>query len=172
MVVCGDFSKGLGKCVADKADEDVRKDREAVEKARQAKALLFANDSISSIDENEDKDTIVVDVVVNSEGERIILQLCEWHTIEAIKKRLIHSRRYCKERREELVSLVNNWVKSASEDLDKKEGCQFQCELLIRYGILCKHWLYQSFIEKTQVPMSLFHPRWLLDGPLVVRRGD
>jgi hypothetical protein len=62
MVVCGDFSKGLGKCVADKADEDVRKDREAVEKAQQAKALLFANDSISSIDENEDKDTIVVDV--------------------------------------------------------------------------------------------------------------
>lgn len=315
MVVCGDFSKGLGKCVADKADEDVRKDREAVEKARQAKALLFANDSISSIDEIEDKDTIVVDVVVNSEGERMILQLCEWHAIEAIKKRLIHSGRYCKERREELVSLVNNWVKSASEDLDEnrdklekelheeerqylrsfyrpkepqftrvytryyknlgvystqrnesyhvvvkqklnkhlpihkavdtivqktnklateynkaineqrkalprlldnsafgecgkllthycldfvshewrvmknmadeieegkinefvldeEEGCQFQCELPIRYGIPCKHWLYQSFIEKTQVPVSLFHPRWLLDGPLVVRRGD
>jgi hypothetical protein len=119
-VVCGDFSKGLGKCLADKAEEYVRKDSQAVDKAQQAKALvLFANDSISSIDENEDKDTIVVDVVVNSEGERIILQLCEWHAIKAIKKRLIHSGRYCKERREELVSLVNNWVKSASEDLDE-----------------------------------------------------
>jgi hypothetical protein len=90
MVVCGDFSKGLGKCVADKADEDIRKDREAVEKARQAKALLFADDSISSSDENEDKDTIVVDVVVNSEGERMILQLCEWHaTVEPLYKHSI-----------------------------------------------------------------------------------
>jgi hypothetical protein len=26
--------------------------------------------------------------------------------------------------------------------LDEEEGCQFQCELPIRYGIPCKHWLY------------------------------
>ena len=51
--------------------------------------------------------TIVVDVAVGTKGERTRLQLCEWHAIKAIKRRLIHSGRYSKETRLVLIDLIN-----------------------------------------------------------------
>jgi hypothetical protein len=56
-------------------------------------------------------DTTVVDVAIGIKGERTRLQLCEWHAIEAIRKRLIN-RGYSKETREVLVNLLNQWVKA------------------------------------------------------------
>jgi hypothetical protein len=56
--------------------------------------------------------TIIVDVAIGIKGERTHLQLCEWHAIEAIKKRLIYSRRYLKETRLVLVNLINRWIKA------------------------------------------------------------
>ena len=41
-------------------------------------------------------DTIIIDVAIGAKGERTRLQLCEWHAIEAIRKRLIN-RGYSKE---------------------------------------------------------------------------
>lgn len=38
-------------------------------------------------------------------GDIVILQRCEWHAVEAIKKRLIH-KGYSKEKRNELVDLI------------------------------------------------------------------
>jgi hypothetical protein len=35
-------------------------------------------------------DTVIVDVGVGSQGERTLLQLCEWHAVKAIKRRLIY----------------------------------------------------------------------------------
>jgi hypothetical protein len=56
--------------------------------------------------------TIVVDVAIGTKGERTRLQLCEWYTIKAIKKRLIYSGRYSKETRLVLVNLINRWIKA------------------------------------------------------------
>jgi MULE transposase domain len=44
------------------------------------------------------------------------------------------------------------------------------CEILRRYGLPCKHYLYPIAQKGIQIPRSLLHPRWWLGGP-VVRRG-
>jgi hypothetical protein len=38
------------------------------------------------------------------------------------------------------------------------------CELPLRYGLSCKHWMYPAFLKDCQLPLSLFYPRWLFDG--------
>jgi hypothetical protein len=52
--------------------------------------------------------------------------------------------------------------------LDPDVGCSFGCELPIRFGLPCRHWMYASVIEECPLPLSLFHPRWLFDGPAVL----
>jgi hypothetical protein len=312
-VICGDFSKGLGAAIAMKAQQDAAKEAQLDDDR-------FAQGDKMELDETKvqcsvnllEGDTIIVDVEVGSHGERTLLQLCEWHAIEAIKRRLIHSGRYSKETREELVDLLNRWVKAPLEGLEKarnillgrlhkqerdylrqyyqpKEvqfcraytrtyinlgvhstqrnesyhvvvkkrlhknlsvsdaieaivaktlelaeeynarinnnrkntprlmdikafrkvgsllthyaidltmvewraakdlsdqidggdvkpfdfeealGCQFECELPARFRLPCKHWMLQFYLRGEPLPLSLFHPRWLLDGPGVVR---
>ena len=53
-------------------------------------------------------------------------------------------------------------------EFNRDEGCSFSCELPVRYGLPCRHWMYASIVEKCQLPLSLFHPRWHLDGPSVL----
>jgi hypothetical protein len=53
-------------------------------------------------------------------------------------------------------------------EFDSNEGCHFSCELPVRYGLPCRHWMYTSVIEQCQLPLSLFHPRWHFDGPAVL----
>jgi hypothetical protein len=43
---------------------------------------------------------------LRSREEETILQLCKWHAAKAIQRRLIHARKYLKERREGLTNLV------------------------------------------------------------------
>jgi hypothetical protein len=52
--------------------------------------------------------------------------------------------------------------------LDKAIGCTFGCQLPARFRLPCKHWIMQFYIRNQPLPVSLFHPRWLLDGPPVV----
>jgi hypothetical protein len=300
-VICGDFSKGLGAAIALKAKADVEED--------DGNEFLDPHQTVDLLEGN----TIVVDVQVGCEGQRTILQLCEWHAIEAIKRRLIHSGGYSKEARESLTDLLNKWVKANTVDemidarkallsqlrkgerdyltefyqpkehqfcraytrtyvnlgvhstqrnesyhvvvkqrlhknlslsaavealigqikelaeeynkrinhnrkaipnlmdrhafreagpllthyainltmaeyratkdladaiecgkmelLDFNEtiGCEFGCHLPARYRLPCKHWMYYFYIHDEPLPISLFHPRWLLDGPPIVR---
>ncbi|CZR69153.1 uncharacterized protein PAC_19053 [Phialocephala subalpina] len=37
-----------------------------------------------------------------------------------------------------------------------------------RYCLPCKHWLLYYYVSRTPIPLSLFHPRWLLGGPEAV----
>src|SRR3979411_2679792 len=53
-------------------------------------------------------------------------------------------------------------------DFDPDEGCTFGCELPARFGLPCRHWMYASVVEECPLPLSLFHPRWLFDGPAVL----
>jgi hypothetical protein len=65
------------------------------------------------------------------------------------------------------------------EEFDPVVGCLHTCQLPLRFGIPCRHWMYLSFSSSPkneddgdthrQLPLSLFHPQWYLDGPSVVR---
>jgi hypothetical protein len=50
------------------------------------------------------------------EAEETTLQLCEWHAVKAIQRKLVHAGKYSKERREGLTILVNAWIKAPTED--------------------------------------------------------
>jgi hypothetical protein len=70
-----------------------------------------------------DSQTIVVDWVADVEptvhthdGNLMILQRCEWHAAEAIKKKLI-KKGYKKERRDKVVDLLWKWIKTADLNL-------------------------------------------------------
>lgn len=43
--------------------------------------------------------------------------------------------------------------------------CPLDCELSLRWGLPCQHWIYPAFIHQVPFPVSLIHPRWFLDGP-------
>ena len=46
--------------------------------------------------------------------------------------------------------------------------CSLACELPLRYSLPCKHWMYLAFVDSCQLPLSLFYPWWLFDGPVVL----
>ena len=116
-LIYGDFSKGLRAAVTAQRAKDLVKD-------------IKDNNGFIDIDDVADdseaehsgeflEGTIVVDVAVETKGERTRLQLCEWHTIKAIKRRLIHSGRYSKETRLVLIDLINKQIKAS--DLEALE---------------------------------------------------
>jgi hypothetical protein len=130
-VLCADFGGGVTAWVAEQAAEEAAAARRAEEEA-------IAQQSIASaLSENEaeqqsplqladplpsapavDSQTIVVDWVASTEdtlmapdGGQVILQRCQWHAAEAIKRRLI-KKGYKKEKRDELVTLMWSWIKA------------------------------------------------------------
>ena len=38
-------------------------------------------------------------------------------------------------------------------------------EILTRWSLPCKHWLLRCLQQKFPIPVSLYHPRWVLEGP-------
>jgi hypothetical protein len=54
-------------------------------------------------------------------------------------------------------------------EFNKVVGCQFKCELPLWFRLSCKHWMLPFYFRGEPLPLSLFHPRWLLDGPSVVQ---
>jgi hypothetical protein len=61
-------------------------------------------------------------------------------------------------------------IQTGQEELDfePKKACLKGCTAPARYGIPCQHWLYAAAVNDIPIPLSLFHPRWLLDGPAVL----
>jgi hypothetical protein len=95
-VIIGDFSKGLGATMAAKATIDLGLTTVTDE------ALIYLDDRDKEILE-------AAEVVVAEEAGRpqqILLQLCEWHTISTIKRRLVVVRKYPKDYRDELISMI------------------------------------------------------------------
>jgi len=90
-VIVGDFSKGLGAAMVRCGGQ-----------ARQADGGEMSEGLRLSFGAS----------VKMKEG--CILQLCEWHAVEAIKKRLVVADQYIKERREELTDYIWDWVKSST----------------------------------------------------------
>ena len=48
-------------------------------------------------------------------------------------------------------------------------GCESACELLIRFGLPCMHWMYACVILYTLISIFFLYLRWLIDGPEVVQ---
>lgn len=48
------------------------------------------------------------------------------------------------------------------------ESCVYDCEMPLRYGFPCKCSLYSCIASFIPIPISLVHPRWLIDGPSFV----
>lgn len=48
------------------------------------------------------------------------------------------------------------------------EGCLYDCELPLRYGVFCFCWLYPCLVEETPIPRSLIHPRWFFEVELFI----
>ena len=44
-------------------------------------------------------------------------------------------------------------------------GCQSACELPVRFDLPCMHWMHACIELEIPIPLSLLHPRWLIDGP-------
>ena len=59
-----------------------------------------------------------------------------------------------------------------TKDGHSKYGCysaQGDCDLPVRYGLPCRHWMEKAMQDSASLPLSLLHPRWLLDGPPAIR---
>ena len=41
------------------------------------------------------------------------------------------------------------------------------CEVLLRFGISCRHYLRRAYLTGEPIPRSLLHPRWWLNGPQI-----
>jgi hypothetical protein len=95
-VICGDFSKGLGAVIKLKALQDQRARDKPEREFLEPRSVEVVN-----------KDTIVIEVMVREYKETTFLQLYEWHAVKAIKKRMIDVRRYSKETRKEITSVIN-----------------------------------------------------------------
>jgi hypothetical protein len=95
-VICGDFSKGLGATIKLKAFQDARQEADLERDFPNPRSVAYI-----------DKDTIVVKVAIGQHSETTFLQLCEWHAVKAIKKRVIDAGRYSKESRKEITSAIN-----------------------------------------------------------------
>jgi hypothetical protein len=54
------------------------------------------------------------------------------------------------------------------EEFDPNIGCQDLCELPLRYRLPCRHWMLYFYRKNEPIPINLFHPRWLIDGPTVL----
>lgn len=54
------------------------------------------------------------------------------------------------------------------DDLCNNPHCIHDCELPTRYGLPCMCFMVKAYYEKIPLPLSLVHPRWLIDGPIGV----
>ena len=159
-VLAGDFGKGLSKGFAEKAAQEARvaqeaQQKEAAQKGKQIQReispdkLQFENYPLPTAptrpDFELDSQTIIVDndwvravepSVVGVNQETVILQFCDWHAAEAIKRRLI-TKGYSREHRDDLVNLIWAWIKAP--DLDALEDARD--ELLLKLKVSEKEYL-------------------------------
>jgi hypothetical protein len=113
-VICADFTKGLGAAIAAKARQDAQAENSGEEEGDDRGALHpgeLPDVSIVKVSSGEEKEG----------DEIIILQLCEWHAVEAIKRKLVHAGKYPKDKRDSIVDVIWLWVKAESEEAVNEE---------------------------------------------------
>jgi hypothetical protein len=53
-------------------------------------------------------------------------------------------------------------------EFDRESGCRLDYEPSTHYDLPCRHWMLVAIEPRCQLPPSLFHPKWSLDGPVVI----
>ena len=72
------------------------------------------------------------------------------------------------------LDLVGPEWERTKEAVDKQEldygdyaPASCDCQLIARWGLPCRHFLVLSYLRGSEIPKSLFHPRWWINGPPV-----
>ena len=97
-VVVRDFSKGLAAAMAAKVAVDLS----LIEVVKEP--LVCPTDQDEEI--LKAVEVVVHEGLEHREPQQILLQLCEWHAVATIKRKLVAAGKYTKERREELISII------------------------------------------------------------------
>jgi hypothetical protein len=153
-VLAGDFGTGLSAGFAQKAAEDTREaERQLAQKGKQNQVETVPDElqleyyplPTARPEYEPNSQTIIIDTdwvraveptVIGINQERVILQFCTWHGVEAIKRRLI-AKGYTKERREDINNLIWEWIKAP--DFDTLEDARNK--LISRLNISDKEYL-------------------------------
>lgn len=64
--------------------------------------------------------------------------------------------------------LADDVVEGLVLDFEPKTKCKRGCQGPLRYSLPCRRWLYSAVADNVPIPLSLFHPHRLLDGPAVL----
>jgi hypothetical protein len=99
-------------------------------------------------------------------NQRSLPRLLDRAAFAVVSDKLTHYALDMAMRKWSATKILGDDIEDRLESLDFELGtkCKSACELLIRFGLLCKHWLYKAFVDDVPIPLSLFYPRWLLDG--------
>ena len=153
-VLAGDFGTGLSAGFAQKAAEDTREaERQLAHKGKQNQVETVPDElqleyyplPTARPEYEPNSQTIIIDTdwvraveptVIGINQERVILQFCTWHGVEAIKRRLI-AKGYTKERREDINNLIWEWIKAPDFDT-LEDACN---KLILRLNISDKEYL-------------------------------
>jgi hypothetical protein len=98
-------------------------------------------------------------------------RLLDLAAFSAVKSKLTHYTLELSSREWSTTKKMADDIEEGKEEefeFDPCVGCTFGCELPARFGLPCRHWMYSSIVEERPLPLSLFHPRWLFDGPAVL----
>lgn len=60
---------------------------------------------------------------------------------------------------------LNAQIKGGQDVILPSNGCD--CEILLRFGLACRHYLKKAYLEDLPLPKTLVHPRWWLNGPAI-----
>lgn len=171
-LICGDFSKGLRAAVALKVKQELalalKGNKDGFVNINEIDDIKIKAERSAGAQEFLEGEIIVIKVKVGTKGEKTHLQLCEQHTIKAIKKRLIHSRRYSKETQLMLVNLLNKWIKAPNLEALKDA----QKTLLSRLHFQERDYL-QQFYQPKEPQFYYIYTRSLLNlGVNLTQRGE
>jgi hypothetical protein len=89
-------------------------------------------------------------------------QLLDIVAFSVVKSKLTHYALELAFAKWSVMKQLANDIKDRKEEefkLDPNIGCLFSCELLIRFSLPCRHWMYASVVKECPLPLSLFHPR-------------
>jgi hypothetical protein len=106
-----------------------------------------------------------------NQQRRTTPRLLDLRAFSAVKSQLTHYPLELTSREWSATKQMADDIEEGKEEefkFDLDMGCSFGCELPARFGLTCRHWMYSSVVEDCPLPLSLFHPRWLFDGPAVL----
>jgi hypothetical protein len=106
-----------------------------------------------------------------NQQRRTTPRLLDLRAFSAVKSQLTHYALELTSREWSATKQMADDIEEGKEEefkFDLDMGCSFGCELPARFGLPCRHWMYSSVVKDCPLPLSLFHPRWLFDGPAVL----